>query len=130
MPARVVIDGEGYECQMVAQDIASDETGRSLTIPEFCKLERLSKATFYNLKKRGLAPAVLAIPGSNIRRITAAARAEWYARMRELAGGEAAQLEHERRRELTATAGKLAAQSPNHMSRRRVRSASARRGRR
>jgi hypothetical protein len=32
MPARVVIDGESYECQMVAQDIASDETGRSLTI--------------------------------------------------------------------------------------------------
>jgi hypothetical protein len=60
----------------------------------------------------------------------AAARAKWYARMRELTGGEAAQLEHERRRELTATAGKLAAQSPNHMSRRRVRSASARRGRR
>jgi hypothetical protein len=35
------------------------------------------------LKKRGLAPDVLEIPGSNIRPITAAARAAWHTRMAE-----------------------------------------------
>jgi hypothetical protein len=96
---------------MVAE-ISSD----SQTIPEFCASEKISKATFYDLKKRGLAPDVLEIRGSNIRRITAAARAAWHTRMANLASSEAAKLEHERRRELTAAAGKAAALSPLHIS--------------
>jgi hypothetical protein len=42
--------------------------------------------------------------------------------MAELARGEAARLEAERRRELATIAGQIATQSPRHVSRRGVRS--------
>jgi hypothetical protein len=86
---------------------------RSLSQQEFCWLE-ISKAKFYELKKRGLTPDEIDIDG--VLRITPKAREEWHARMVEHAKGEAAQLEAERRRELAVSAGRAAAQSPLHVS--------------
>lgn len=100
--------------------------GQSQTRGEFCQTERISKSVFYELKKRGLAPDELEIPGTTIKRITPAARAAWRERMAELAKGEAAQLEAERRRALTAVAGRIAAASPAHVSRRGPRTAKRR----
>jgi hypothetical protein len=74
--------------------------------------------------KRGLTPEVSEIPGTRIRRITAAAEAAWDARMAELAQSEAVQLEAERRRAQAAEAGRIAAQSPLHVSRRQPRAVS------
>lgn len=91
------------------------------TITEFCAKKRISKASWYELEKRGLAPEVLEIPGTRIRRITAAAEAAWDARMVELMQSKAAQLEAERRRAQAAEAGRIAAQSPRHISRRPAR---------
>ena len=88
---------------------------RSLSQQEFCWLENISKAKFYELKKRGLTPDEIDIGG--VLRITPKAREEWHERMAELAKSEAARLEAERRRELAAIAGRAAAQSPNHISR-------------
>jgi hypothetical protein len=75
-------------------------------------------STFYKLKKLGLGPDVLHVPGTRIERITPEARQAWRERMAELAKSETAQLQAERRRAQAAEAGKLAAQSPNHVSRR------------
>jgi hypothetical protein len=61
---------------------------------------------------------VFHVPGTRIERITPEARQAWRERMAELAKSETAQLEAERRRAQAAEAGKLAAQSPNHVSRR------------
>jgi hypothetical protein len=88
------------------------------TVLEWCKARHLSRSTYHKLKNFGLGPKELEIPGTRIKRITPEADAEWEARMAELAKSEAAQLEAERRRAQAAEAGKLAAQSPNHVSRR------------
>ena len=64
-----------------------------------CSAEHLSKSTYHNLKKRGLGPEELVVPGSRIIRITAESRQRWHERM-DRAKSEAAQLEAERRREL------------------------------
>lgn len=85
----------------------------------------VSKSTYFKLKALGLTPDEYNVPGTRLSRITEAADAAWELRMTELTKSEAAQLEAERRRELAAIAGKAAAASPAHVSKR-----SARRGRR
>ena len=90
---------------------------RSLSQQEFCWLENISKAKFYELKKRGLTPDEIDIGG--VLRITPKAREEWHERMAELAKSEAARLEAERRRELAIIAARAAAASPNHVSKNR-----------
>jgi len=100
---------------------------RSLTQQEFCWVERISRAKYFDLKKLGLNPDEIDIDG--LIRITPKAREAWHARMAELARGEAARLEAERRRALAVAAGRAAAQSPNHASR-RTRPAQRRRPRR
>ena len=90
----------------------------SETISEFCLAERFSKSFYYGLKKRGLGPEEFEVPGTRVKRITPEAHTAWRERMAELAKSETAQLEAERRRAQAAEAEKLAAQSPNHVSRR------------
>jgi hypothetical protein len=51
---------------------------RSLSQQEFCWLEHISKAKFYELKKRGLTPDEIDIDG--VLRITPKARETWHAR--------------------------------------------------
>ncbi len=91
----------------------------SQTIAEFCASERISRSSFYDLESRGLAPQVDWIPGTKIRRITPSARRAWHERMRELCSSEAAQLEQERKRAQAREAGRIAAASVNHVSKRR-----------
>src|SRR4051812_46947740 len=87
---------------------------RSLSQNEFCYVEKISKAKFFDLEKRGLGPDVTDIDG--IQRITPESREAWHERMAERAKSEAARLEAERRRELAVIAGRAAAQSPLHVS--------------
>jgi hypothetical protein len=89
---------------------------RSLSLKGFRWLENISLSKFYGLKKKGLLPDITDIDG--LQRITPEAREEWHQRMAELAQGEAARLEAERRRELAAIAGRAAAASPLHISKR------------
>ena len=102
---------------------------RSQTPTEFCFAEHLSKSTYHELKKRGLGPVELVVPGTKIIRITPEARDAWHAMMAELAGTESARLEAERRRELAVMAGKAAAASPRHASRRKLQPQRRRTGR-
>ena len=76
---------------------------RSETFAEFARAEGFSLSTFYKslstfykLKKLGLGPDVLHVPGTRIERITPEARQAWRERMAELAKSETAQLEAER----------------------------------
>ena len=89
---------------------------RSLTQQEFCWVERISRAKYFDLKKLGLNPDEIDIDG--VLRITPRARELWHERMAELAKSEAAQLEAQRRRELAVIAGRAAAASPSHISKR------------
>ena len=101
-----------------AEPTAIDDVGPSFTITEFCKLEKISLASFFKLKRLGLGPDVLIVPGTNIHRVTPASRKAWHLRMAELAQQEAAALERSRRVEHAARAGKAAAKSAAHHSNR------------
>ena len=92
------------------------DPNRSLTRGEFCYVEHLSPTKYHGLKNKGLGPEELNVDG--MIRITPEARAKWRERMAELARSEAAQLEAERRRELASIAGRAAAASPLHISKR------------
>jgi hypothetical protein len=91
----------------------------SMTRAEWRRARKISKASHYKLKRLGLAPDETEVPGTNIARISAAADAAWEQRMAELSKSEAARLEAERRREIAIVAGRIAAQSPRHVSKRK-----------
>jgi len=92
------------------------------TLAEFLAQKRISKASYYGLKKRGLGPDETTYPGTRVIRISAAAEQAWDERMADLARSEGAQLEIERRRAQAAEAGRIAARSPSHVSRRKLQS--------
>jgi hypothetical protein len=62
----------------------------SYILREFCAAERISKATYFKLRKMGLAPEELRYPGINVVRITHAARQAWHEMLRTLTGEQAA----------------------------------------
>jgi hypothetical protein len=93
-----------------------DTDQRAFSLSEFCRLEGFSKSFFYQLRKKNLAPTVTDING--LLRISSTSRQEWHQRMLELAKSSAAQVEAERRRELATVAGKAAAASDRHISKR------------
>jgi hypothetical protein len=100
----------------------SEQDHYSKTRAEFRAAERLSKSTFYDLRKRKLGPEEYIVPGTKTIRITPEAHAAWRKRMIELTKTKEAQLEAERRRAQTVEAGRLAAESDKHISKRRRKS--------
>jgi hypothetical protein len=99
------------------------------SISAFCRSKGMSRGFYYGLKRRGLAPKVdeIIVPGepgvnrgrgSKLIRITAESERAWDERMAQLRAGEVAQLEVARAHEQRVEAGKLAAQSAEHVSRR------------
>lgn len=92
------------------------DANNSMTRAEWRQRRNISKASHYKLKQLGLAPVEIEIPGTKIARITVAADAAWEARMAQLAQSEAARLEAERRHAQAAEAGRIAAESPRHIS--------------
>jgi len=107
--------------------VAAAEPAKSITA--FCKSKGMSRAFFYSLKRRGLAPKLdeIAVPGEpginrgrglKLVRITAESERAWDKQMEQMRASEAAELEAARAREQRVQAGKLAAASPAHVSRR------------
>jgi hypothetical protein len=101
------------------QLVLTIEDPRNRMIDDFCAIENICTTEYYTMKKRGHGPAELRIPESRVVRITQAAHLEWRQRMAELAASKAGELETERRRELASVAGKHAAASSTHVSKRR-----------
>ena len=87
-----------------------------MSIEEFCFLENLSRSLYYKLKRMRLGPEETRI--LNLVRISPEARAKWHAMLAARRQSAAAALESERKRVQTAQAGKLAAASPLHVSKR------------
>jgi hypothetical protein len=90
---------------------------KSLTIPEFCHLERMSEPSYYLLKKRKLGPEELRY--LSMVRITPKAREQWHKRMAKHAKSRAAKLEEQRLRAHAKTAARASVESPNHIQRQR-----------
>ena len=70
------------------------------------------------MKRLGHGPKETHIPGTSVIRITPEARREWHAYLAKLAEQEAAKFERQRRVEQATVAGKAAAKSERHISKR------------
>ena len=97
-------------------ELPRDEQARSLTRQEFCALERMSLSTYHKLKRAGFGPDEVKFPGMAFVRITSEARHEWHGRNEAYRKSQAAVLEDQRRSALASVAGKKAAASPLHVS--------------
>jgi hypothetical protein len=89
------------------------------TLAEFLAQKRISKAFYYDLKKRGFGPDETTYPGSRVIRISAAAEQAWNEKIAALAASKAAKIESERRHAQAVEAGKAAAASAKHISKRK-----------
>jgi hypothetical protein len=100
--------------------IGADLTERALTRTEFCHVEHISKSTYFKLRAAGLGPeeTTVTLPGLRLTRITPESRARWRRKLAELQQSKEAELERARRQAQVEAAAKIAAQSPNHVSRR------------
>ncbi len=90
----------------------------SETIDEFCAVEHLSRSSYYKMRKLGYGPDEMVVPGTSIIRITPQAHREWRIKLEERSRTTAAVLERNRRADQRRAAGKAAAASPKHVSRR------------
>lgn len=102
---------------------------QSLTIDEFCRVEDISRSLYFKLRRLGYGPAELRAPGTGLVRVSASARRAWQEQLEELGKTKAGELERRRRVEQRRAAGRLAAQSVAHVSRRGPRTAKGRRSR-
>jgi hypothetical protein len=91
---------------------------KSLTVSEFREAENMSASFYYKMRRMGLGPQELHVPGTGFTRITPEAHAEWHERMAKLGESKAAELERARRLEQRRIAGAAAAASSKHISRR------------
>jgi hypothetical protein len=114
-----VIDNPVAEPSRDDPAVVPYEQVRALTRAEFCALERMSLSTFHKLKRAGLGPDEVHFPGMAFVRITAEARREWHERIEAWRKSKAAELEEQRRSALASRAGKKAAASPLHISKRK-----------
>ena len=89
------------------------------TISQFCAVEHLSLATYFKIRKIGQGPEETRIPGTRVVRITVKARREWHVLLEKLRTSETGRREAERRTEMARAAGRAAASSPLHVSKRR-----------
>jgi hypothetical protein len=89
----------------------------TLPFRQWCRAKGLSVSSGYKIKNSGLGPELLEVPGIRGARVTPEADAIWERRMAEAAQSQDAQLEAERRRAQAVQAGRIAAQSPQHVSR-------------
>jgi hypothetical protein len=78
-----------------------EEGATSMTIKEWCAVERQSPATFYKLQKRGLGPHTMKLPGTRIVRIVES-RSAYHTRMLALSEEDDAKREQQRRSEAAA----------------------------
>jgi hypothetical protein len=91
---------------------------RALTIGEFCAAEHISVASYYKMRRLGVGPYEDRVPGTAIIRINAEARRAWHMRLAEMRRSLDAELEERRRIAHATQAGKMAAASAIHVSKR------------
>jgi hypothetical protein len=97
-----------------------EDTEASLTLREFCEVEKICLASYYKMRKRGHAPVETRIPGTTIIRITPEARRQWHQMLTAIAQSDAARLEAARKHAASVIAGRAAAASPLHVNARRL----------
>jgi hypothetical protein len=91
---------------------------KPLTRKQFCVAENISLSTYFKLRRLGHGPKETHYPGMTLVRISPKAWQDWCKEREKWNGTKAAALEEARRIELASAAGKAAAKSPKHISKR------------
>jgi hypothetical protein len=91
---------------------------RSKTITEWCEMRHYSKTKYFKMRKEGRGPRELRVEGTV--RITPESDADWVREHEAPTGAEARLVERERQARIrqTRNAGRAAAASPKHVSKR------------
>jgi hypothetical protein len=92
---------------------------RPLTRKQFCVAENISLSTYAKLRRLGRGPKETHYPGMNLVRISPEARQKWHSENEKWNKSKAADLEQARRIALASAAGKKAAKSERHVSKRK-----------
>jgi hypothetical protein len=100
-----------------ANDTTIDIT-KPLTRKQFCDVENISLSTYAKLQRLGVGPRETHFPKMNLVRISPEARQKWRVDREKRNQTEAATIEQARRVILASAAGKKAAESPTHVSKR------------
>jgi hypothetical protein len=98
-----------------------------LTRRQFCAAENISLSTYAKLKRLGQGPKETHFRGMTLVRITPEARRQWHEDNAKWNKSKAAELEEARRIAIASAAGKKAAESERHVSKRKRAAAAARR---
>jgi hypothetical protein len=106
-------------CEMTTTDDTTVDTERSLTRKQFCAAENISLSTYAKLKRLGHGPDETHFPRMALVRISAEARRRWHAENEKWNKTKEADLENQRRVDNSRAAGKKAAKSPDHVSKRK-----------
>jgi hypothetical protein len=96
-----------------------DPERRSLTRKQFCEAEGISLSTYAKLKRQGHAPDETNIPGMTLVRISPKARRKWHVDNEKWSKSKEGKLEVQRRVANATNAGRKAAKSPKHVSKRK-----------
>jgi hypothetical protein len=94
------------------------DTGQSLKLSQFCKLEQISRASFHKIPE-DIRPRVFRVPGTQVQIITSKERERYHQRLAKWQADHAAELEAERARraEVYSEMGRRGAASPRHWCR-------------
>jgi hypothetical protein len=103
------------------RDVTID--GVMMSRAEFCKRANISMSAFHSMKRSGNGPEETYYAGSNVARISIEAYHAWQAKNEAWSKSKEVKLEIARRRENAIAAGKKAAESPKHVSKRGKRAA-------
>jgi hypothetical protein len=97
----------------------SRDPERSLTRKQFCKAEGISLSTYATLKRLGHGPDETNIPGMTLVRISAENHRQWRLNNEKWSKSKEGKLEVQRRINNARNAGKKAAESADHVSKRK-----------
>jgi len=98
-------------------DPAQVDTNPNLLLPELCAVDRISLTTYFKMKKLGIGPRETHFLDAI--RVTPEDRRAWHRKLQKQHEKKSSQLAQERRNAMRRIAGRMAAASPRHVSKRR-----------
>jgi hypothetical protein len=104
---------------MTTTDDTTVDSERSLTRKQFCAAENISLSTYHKMRRAGNGPQETHFPRMALVRISAENHRKWRAKNETWNKSKDASLEEQRRKANASAAGKKAAKSEKHVSKRK-----------
>ena len=88
---------------------------RSLSIPEFCIAEGISKPLYHKMRNKGFGPDEMRVPGSSMVRVSPEARRRWHEKLEKFDKGPEGKKTRKWLAKRASAGGKAAVLSPLHV---------------